>query len=167
MHLFQERPHTMLDKELTLRYPKRRLAYAYILKCFPSFPSNSFRVSGLILRPSIVLSSFLCRMKDQKLVPFICSKYQVPQNHSWKMLFPSVCIFFIFVRNQAMGGGWVCVWAFYSVPFFWSSCLNNGLLGALLKYVCLIQSHTLVLFKVISLPWSPFWLQGFASRWCS
>lgn len=99
--------------------------------------SKSFRVSGLILRPSLIRSSFLCRMKDKELVPFICIwlssflKPFVEDVLSFNMYF------FIFIRNQVMGGGWVCIWVFYSVPFLQSSSLS-------ISCVCLSHSQSYV-----------------------
>ena len=124
----------MLDKELTLRYPKGKKNSLFLyFEVFCFFPP--LRVSAfLVLYWGFPLIG-LAFVQDKELVPFICMWLSSFLKPFMEDALSFNVHFFIFVRNRVTGGGWVCIWMFYSVPFLPSPCLD-------ISSVCLSHSQS-------------------------
>lgn len=72
-----------------------------------TFSSVSYSVSGFMLRSLMLLESFVQGDQYGTVRILLHADIQLDRHHLLKMLFPPVCIFCFFIRNQVSIGIWI------------------------------------------------------------
>lgn len=103
---------------------QRFLVYAEAVKCCPYFPSNSFMVSGLTLRPFIHLDLSFAQ-RDKYPISFFLI-IQLPHCHLLNSFLSHVCLFDICTKIEMSLAAWVCMCVLYSTPLIPLFVLVSG-----------------------------------------